>query len=518
MPATNVTSLHLPADKIRTLDQLSAVLEGERRAGRKIALAHGVFDLVHLGHVRHLQEARSLADILVVTLTNDPFVNKGPGRPVFTAALRAEMLANLAHVSFVAINDAPTAEPVLRAVRPDFYVKGPDYADESADITGGIVTERRLVESLGGRIVFTDDITFSSSSLINQHLGVYDSELQAYLETQRKGGTLDAILKQIDLLQNRTALLVGDAIIDEYQYVNPMAKAPKENMIATLFQGREVFAGGVIAAANHVAAFCKQVRVITCLGDDDPYEDVVRAAAKPNVDVEIIRVPGRPTTRKCRFVESGYMRKLFEVYHMDDSPPPPAVNAALVAALHKHAGAYDCVIATDFGHGMLTTEVRDELQKSSKFLAVNTQTNSANFGFNLVSKYSRADYVCIDAPEARLATGDKNGPIEDVISIKLPDLVKCRHMVVTHGKNGCLTYDADSGLHRIPAFTKQVVDTVGAGDAFLAATSPLVAIGCPMPLVGFVGNAAGAIKVGIVGHRRSIEKPALVKFITALLK
>jgi rfaE bifunctional protein nucleotidyltransferase chain/domain len=507
-----------PVGKICSLAELARIAAEHRSAGRTIALAHGVFDLVHLGHVRHLQEARGFADVLVVTLTDDPYVNKGPGRPIFTAALRAEMLANLAHVAHVAINHAPSAEPVLRAIRPDVYVKGPDYADESKDITGGIVSERSMVESFGGRIAFTDDITFSSSSLINQHLGVYDAELQSYLADARQSGALDAILELIERARDQTALLVGDAIIDEYQYVNPMAKAPKENMIATLFQGREVFAGGVIAAANHVAALCKAVRVITCLGDDDPFEDEIRAAVKPNVELEIVRVPGRPTTRKCRFVESGYMRKLFEVYHMDDSPFPANVERSLVAKLAAEASSYDCVIATDFGHGMLSTPVRSALMTSARFLAVNTQTNSANFGFNLVSKYRRANYVCIDAPEARLATGDKSGPIEDVLSRQLVDLVDCDRMIVTHGKYGCLTYDRDAGLHRIPAFTKQVVDTVGAGDAFLAVTSPLVALGGAMPNVAFVGNAAGAIKVGIVGHRRSIDKPALVKFITALLK
>ena len=89
---------------------------------------------------------------------------------------------------------------------------------------------------------------------------------------------------------------------------------------------------------------------------------------------------------------------------------------------------------------------------------------------------------------------------------------------MTHGQHGCLTFDLATGLARVPAFTRQVVDTVGAGDAFLAVTAPLVASGVGMEEVGVIGNAVGAMKVGIVGHRKSVQKVPLMKFLTALMK
>jgi sugar/nucleoside kinase (ribokinase family) len=188
---------------------------------------------------------------------------------------------------------------------------------------------------------------------------------------------------------------------------------------------------------------------------------------------------------------------------------------ALVAGKAKD---YDLVIVTDFGHGLIAPSTIAALEENARFLAVNAQSNSANHGYNLITKYRRADYVCIDAPEARLAVSDKDGDIETVIRDKLAERIDCERIIVTHGKNGCVTYGRENGFQRIPAFTKTVVDTVGAGDAFLAVTSPLVAAGFPLEVVGFVGNAVGAIKVGIVGHRRSVEKAQIVKSITALLK
>ncbi len=506
-------------DKIKPLSMLARITAEAREAARTVVLAHGVFDVMHLGHIRHLQEARSCGDLLVVTLTADRHVNKGPGRPVFTARMRAEMLAALEFVDWVGINEEPTATNVLRALKPGIYVKGSEYADASADITGGIAEEQAAVEAGGGRIHFTDDITFSSSSLINGHFGIYDEELREYLDQVRSAELRNEVLGLLDRIADYSVTLVGDTIIDEYQYVEPLGKSPKENMIATRYRDRELFAGGVIAAANHVAGFCREVNVVTFLGQSDSYEDLVRGSLRPNVTLHAIPVAGRPTVRKCRFVETGYLRKLFEVYTIDESPIGGADEAAVDARVHDLAGSADVVVVTDFGHGMITPKIVRTLEDRSRFLAVNTQTNSANHGYNLITRYSRADYICIDAPEARLAMADKFSDLGSMIETSLTRRIDCPRLIVTQGKLGCTTYDRESGtIHRIPSFTKTVVDTVGAGDAFLAVTSPLVAAGGRMEHVGFIGNAAGSIKVGIVGHRRSVDKAPLVKYLTALLK
>lgn len=505
-------------DKVKSLEELAALVAQARQAGHRVALCHGVFDLLHLGHVRHLEEARAHGDMLVVTITADEFVNKGPGRPVFSEILRAQMVAALAPVSYVAVNHAPTAVNALSTVQPSVYVKGGEYANASDDVTGGIIEERNAVEAHGGRIAFTNDITFSSSALINKYLGIYDADLNAYLEQARDRVLLPDLLRALENIKDLKVLLVGDTIIDEYRYVVPLAKAPKENMIATLYQKSESFAGGVVAAANHTAAFCAKVDILTALGSDNCHEELIRGSLRRGVGLDFIRRADKPTTRKTRFLESGYMRKLFEVYEMNDTPLDAAEERAFCVLLAERAPEYDLVIATDFGHGLITASVVDVLTRHSRFLAVNTQTNSGNMGYNMITRYPRADFICIDAPEARLAVGDKFSDIAIIAAEKLPEAVDCSHFIITQGKLGCVSYEKGRGAHRIPAFTNMVVDTVGAGDAFLAIASPLAAVGAPMDVAAFIGNAAGALKVGIVGHRNSIEKAPLVKFLTAILK
>jgi len=507
-----------PRDKVRTLDELGRITDQARAGGKVVVQAHGTFDLLHLGHIRHLEAARKLGDILVVTVTADRFVNKGPGRPVFNAEMRAEMLATLEYVDWGAINDATDAVNTLEKIRPSIYIKGQDYQNPQGDVTGKITIERDAVEAHGGRIHFTDEVTYSSTELINRHLNVFEPHIREHLDALRQDGGLDEFLELIDRVRDYRVLVVGDAIIDEYQYVLPMHKTPKENMIATRYQDRELFAGGVFAAANHVASFCKHVDIVTCLGEIDSHEGLIRQSLRPNVGLRSFTRAGAPTTLKRRFVDPSYMRKLFEVYFMNDEALTGDVQSEVDRAIAEMAPEYDVVIAADFGHGIIAKSSIDALTRNSRFLAVNTQSNSANLGFNLITRYERADYICIDLPEARLAVSDRLSVAGDIARRLIEDMVDCSKIIVTQGKHGCVTLERGGVVHTIPAFAKNVVDTVGAGDAFLAISAPLVAAGGAMHQVGFIGNVVGALKVEIVGHRRSIEKSALIKAITGLLK
>jgi rfaE bifunctional protein nucleotidyltransferase chain/domain len=506
------------SNKIVSQDDLALQIAALRQQGKTVIHAHGTFDLLHLGHVKHLEAARKKADILIVTLTADKYINKGPGRPVFNEQLRAEMLAALEVVSWVSINHTPDAVPAILKLKANFYAKGQDYINPQGDITGKIVDERNAIESVGGSIMFTEEITFSSTELVNRHMNVFEPHVREHIDRLRNANGLEYICAQIERMQDLRVLVVGDAIIDEYHYIIPMAKAAKENMIACRYQDEERFAGGVFATANHLASFCKQVDIVTCLGARDSKEDFIRSHLKPNVNLKTVFRAEGPTTTKRRFVDPSYMRKLFEVYFMNDEPLLRDVEDELNVLLDKTLGDYDVVIANDFGHGMIGRSTVKILTEKAKFLAVNTQSNSANMGYNLINKYPRADFVCIDAPEARLAVTDKISPIEEIITTRLPEHIQCERFIITHGRHGCVTYSAGDVVHTIPALTKTVVDTVGAGDAFLAITSPLVALGTPLNQVGFVGNVVGALKVGIVGHQKSVEKVNVLKAIQGMLK
>lgn len=155
--------------KIYELDWLAETLASVRQGGRKVVLCHGCFDLMHPGHIKYLQAAKKMGDVLVVTVSPDRYVDKGPGRPVFDERLRAESLAALECVDYVAVNRWPTAEETLRRLRPDIYVKGQEF-EKLEDKTGKIQKEYEVLQEIGAEMRFTHEIVFSSTELINKYL------------------------------------------------------------------------------------------------------------------------------------------------------------------------------------------------------------------------------------------------------------------------------------------------------------------------------------------------------------
>jgi cytidyltransferase-like protein len=505
--------------KIISLESLGEICREARARSEVVVQAHGVFDVLHVGHLRHLRTARQYGTKLVVTITADGFVNKGPGRPLFNSALRSEMLAGLDVVDHVAVNSSASAVAAIEAIRPNVFAKGGEYVDPRDDITGQIAVEMAAVEKHGGRVEFTHDLTFSSSSLINSAFDVYSPALNAYLKAARDRGMLAELNRRLERLADLRVLFVGETIIDDYIYVRPMGKSAKDNIIATQYMGEERYAGGVIAAANNLAEMCKCVHVLTMVGDRNSHEDTIRESLRPNVELHLAHRLDAPTTCKRRFVDPMYTRKLFEVCVLDDTPLASDQQATFDGILQELVESFDVVIVTDFGHGLIAETTRQILEHGAGFLAINTQTNSANTGYNLITNYRRADLICIDAPEARLATRDRFTPIQTLIRSRFRSLLDCERFIVTHGADGCYTYELrEDRLIHIPAFVTDVVDTVGAGDAFLSIASPTANLGAPLEHAGFLGNAVGGIKVGIVGHRRSVGKVEVAKFVTALLK
>jgi len=504
-------------NKVKSMNELAAITAALRRERKSVVHCHGVFDLLHPGHIKHFEAAKREGDVLVVTVTEDRYVDKGPGRPVFNERLRVESIASLQCVDYVAINRAPTAVQAIKAIRPDVYVKGSDYADRAKDLTGDIYREEEAIKSVGGRIHFTEEMSFSSTGLLNIHFNVYHEEADEFLKCFREKYSADDVIRNLKALKEMKVMVVGDAIVDEYHYCQPIGKAWKETVIVTKYLNRESFAGGVLAAANHVAGFCDNVHMVTCLGTENSQEDFIRGRLKPTIDTHFFYRDDSPTVVKRRYVDPIFLSKLFEVCFLNDQNLPKDVDAEVCEYLSQKCREYDLVIACDFGNGFIGQEIVDVLSQSSRFLAVNTQTNSANLGFNVITKYPKADYVCIDEPEIRLATREKFDDLEKLIP-EISEKLRCPRVMITRGNLRTIGYEAGKGFVGIPVFSEEVVDRIGAGDAFLAITSPCVAAGYPMDIVGFIGNAVGALAVRIVCNREPVQPIPLYKFISALLK
>lgn len=150
-----------PTSRILDRNTLVARIITERANGSRIVLANGCFDILHAGHVRYLEGARALGDVLVVGINSDEQVArlKGEGRPILPEGERAELVASLQAVNLVTIFQEPTVTELLLAIKPDVHAKGTDYTEET-------VPERDVVRSYGGSVAIVGDPKNHSTSEI----------------------------------------------------------------------------------------------------------------------------------------------------------------------------------------------------------------------------------------------------------------------------------------------------------------------------------------------------------------
>jgi len=506
-----------PKNKIFSIEALATKAIELKKNKQKIILCHGTFDLMHGGHIKYLQKAKSKGDLLFVTVTADEYVNKGPGRPVFNDSLRAENLAALACVDFVGINYELTAVDMLKKICPDLYVKGSEYQKPEEDITGNIQKEIDAVREGGGDIFYTNEITFSSSSLINDHFDVFAPETKTFLLEFKQKYSDKEIQDQIGSLLDLNVLVIGDIIIDQYHYVSPLGQTGKGNVLAVQYENEEQFAGGSIAVANHTAQFVNNVTLLSALGDRDSHEDYIRSKLEKNVAPVFTYFKDAPTLTKRRFVD-GDLTKLFEVYFYRDEPSFKDDGKFVEKWLCDHVAEYDLVLVADFGNGFISPNMREIICSRAKFLAINTQINSGNRGYHVITNYKRANYISLNEPEIRLATHNRHDSLEHVAS-EVTKILGAKHCAVTRGTKGVVMFDADKkSFYRVPALSSRVVDRIGAGDAFLSLSAICLAGGLDSQIANFVGSVAAAMDVQIVCNRKPVDSVSLKKYISTLLK
>lgn len=501
-------------EKIKQLSEIGNLIAQEKEKGRTVVHCHGVFDLLHPGHIRHLQEAKKQGDKLVVSVTPDQFVNKGPGRPAFNEKLRLEQLASLICVDFVVLNNTPDAVSVIKEVKPNIYVKGEEYRNHNADVTKKITDEAHAVESVGGKVYYTNDIVFSSSELINRFFDPDAKRIAPFIYTLKTHFSLNEVIEKIDSLADMKVLVVGDAIIDEYQYVEPLGQSGKGVHLAATLKEKEVFLGGSLIVANHLASFVKEVTLLTAVGQGESF-----SALAPNVKPEFIYSEKLPTLTKKRYVlqDGKTITKLFETYSSNSALLSEEQAKAIIRTISERAEEFDLILVCDFGNGLINSKIVDALCDQPSFLAVNTQTNSGNRGYNVVTHYHRADFISLNEPELRLAAHDRTSRLE-MVARDIASILECSQISVTRGVSGVALFEQGKEALSIPALTMQSVDRVGAGDSYFALSSLFAAKKYPLILAGFVGSVAAAIDVQIVGNKEPVHKIAVCKFITRLMK
>lgn len=503
-------------DKITFKEEIRPKLKKEEKT---IALCHGVFDLVHPGHIIHLQQAKQMADILVVSITAAEFVRKGPGRPYFNDEMRLKVLEAIECVDYVMISEGYTVDDIVESVEPDLYIKGEEYAKESEDITGKMTAERELVELHGGKVAYTTGEVFSSTKLINTALSGLPEDVVRYMEGFIKKYSMEDIKKYAEKAEKLKILVVGDVIIDKYTYCIVHGLMSKDTGYSSGLEYSEQYLGGAAAVARHLSSFTENVTLMSIVGNEENIRLQFLDEIADKMRLKLTYGTGFPTIVKHRYLTRNAKReeyrKLFSINNIPETASyGQMARQEFSKGLSEKLDEADAVFLCDFGHGLIDEETKNLIQEKAKYLILNCQTNSTNYGMNIITKYNRADAFTLDQKELRLAypalAANENAALQK-LSVHLN-----ANGWLTRGSEGARGIESGR-VHECPAFTLTVKDTVGAGDAFYSVAGLYVAAGAPVELCTFIGNIAGALGANIVGNKEAVEKVNIFKYAATLL-
>lgn len=504
--------------KVLSLSKASTIVSKYKKSKKTVVMCHGAFDVLHYGHIAHFEEAKKNGEILIVSITSDQYINKGPNRPFFTQDVRLKTIAALEIVDHVVISESDVAISNILKIKPNIYCKGPDYKNNKDDITGNIRREINAIEKVKGKIIYTNSITYSSSKLINIFSDNFTDEQKKFLNLIKSKHTIFYINQAINSLKKQKVLTIGETIIDEYVFCEAIGKSGKEPVLVLKEKKSEKYLGGICAVANNLSEIISHVKIISLIGDTNSDLNFIKENLNNKLKYRFLKKTNSPTILKKRFIDEIDRKKLLGVYSINDSTISISLKNQLKKLLVNEIQKADNVIVVDYGHGYLDPEISDIISKKSRFLCVNTQINSFNIGTQRVNKYANPNCLIINESELRHELRDRTSSL-DILAKKIWKTVHYKKLVITCGSSGAHIF-SNRGKNTVhcPAFASKIVDKVGSGDAMLSIIAICLNLGFSDELSLFLGSIAAAKSVESIGNSYYLKKIDLLKSITYMLK
>ncbi len=464
---------------------------------KKFIMCHGVFDIVHPGHVRHLIYAKQKADILVVSITSDVHIKKGIYRPHVPENLRAINLAAFELVDFVIIDKNPEPYQLLKSLKPDYFAKGFEYIQ-----TKNIKTKKEIeiLNSYGGEIIYTPgDYTNSSSKLIN--MSEPDLRFEKLISVLNKYKiSFSKIEDSIKKIKNINIDILGDTIVDSYTYCKMIGGQTKTPTISLLYEKKINYVGGAGIVAKHISAAGCKANLFTVLGNDNlkkfVFDDLKKSKVNFKGKIDLLR----PTVNKNLYISENH--RLLKISKLDNSQISLKIIKYLSNGLRKSKSK--AVIFSDFRHGIFNKSTIEHFKKSidrkKKLLIADSQV--ASWWGNIL-EYNNFDLITPNEKEARFALNDQISGIRSLAS-RIFDLSGCKFLILKLGKRGVLvclnnSHESSDSYFTLDSFADNAVDPVGAGDALLAySTMAMVTSKCKIisAIIGLLAASCECEKEG----------------------
>lgn len=481
--------------------------------GQTIGLCHGVFDVLHSGHIRHFEEASKLVDILIVSVTSDSFVNKGPGRPVNSLNERIKILSSIEYVDFIVESDSFSSLKIIEAIKPNFYFKGRDYAPDPntkfKDLAGNLKKEEQAVKLGGGAIHYTTTQINSSSSIIN-NITTENANEKMILEHVRNYFNLNPIDNIFNVLNTKKIDIIGEIILDKFIYTESLGKSGKHPVVAEREILRKEIWGGICPLVSTLESFLPEesTRAISIFNSNAHF------GALPAYQSLVIDDSYTPIV-KTRFINEKTNTFMYEIYEMEDRFIT-SDQEQLILNLLKSTES-DLLIALDFGHGLITPNIKKLMSEKFNNFSLNVQKNAGNKGFSTIGKYNSASIIVMNGEEVELEFKQKGINLPEA-AMTIHKSMKAKIVIITNGAHGLIVTNGEK-VFEIPSFfSGNIKDRTGAGDSVFAIVSTFSLVIKDLIVLGYLGNLAAAMNLTWTANEKVITKADFVKAIHYSLK
>ncbi|PPR41468.1 MAG: D-beta-D-heptose 1-phosphate adenylyltransferase [Alphaproteobacteria bacterium MarineAlpha5_Bin12] len=474
--------------KIKTKKELINII-GKIPRSKKVILCHGVFDVVHPGHIRHLAYAKTKAKILIVSITADKHIKKGIYRPHIPENLRALNLAAFEMVDYVLVDENSTPLKNLKHIKPDYFAKGFEYT--SSGLPAATLEESEIVESYGGEMIFTPgDIIYSSSGLLN--LSLPHLQLEKLLLLMKHNNIDFKLLKNtLNKFSKFKVHVLGDTIVDTYTRTSLIGGQTKTPTFSVLYQNEENYVGGAGIVAQHLKAAGADVTFSTILGNDNLKELVISVLKKAGIKINAIIDPTRPTTNKNVIIASEY--RLLKLDKLDNRAISEEIQEKLFSIIKNSKS--DAQVFSDFRHGIFNALSINNLIKAINNKAFKVADSQVATRWGNITEFKKFDLITPNEREARFAIADQDSTVGKLSGLIL-NASKCKNLILKLGDRGvfCATSNRNekSSYFSIDSFVNNIVDPVGAGDALLAYSTLSMLSTKSLVISSIIGSIAAA--------------------------
>ena len=488
---------------MQSIHEKAAALRNRLR-GQKVVFVAGNFNIVHPGHLRLINFAKSCGEVLVIGLFSD----ESPGVIVGFEDRRAALMGLESVDEVVPLGPDDLLE-FIKVFQPEVMVKGKEH--ELLDNP-----ERDAVRAYGGHFIFSaGEATFSSRDLIRREL----SEPGRFMLRQAReflAAREVKVAKLAERVKNFSSLkicVVGDLILDEYVYCDALGMSQEDPTIVVTPVETRRFVGGAGIVAAHLAGLSAQTHYLSVVGADAAADEARKRLVAYGVQAKLIADESRPTILKQRFRAGN--KTLLRVSHLRSHDIERSLQVDLLHSLSALIRSVDCVVFSDFNYGCLPLAWVEEaiaLCRANRIPFVADSQASSQVGD--VSRFKGASLISATEREARLAVNDFKSGLQN-IGNRLLEQSQTRNLFLKLGAEGLLaiTKHPDFRTEGLPALNANPVDVAGAGDAMLAASSLCLGAGGSVWEAAYLGSLASGIQVSRAGNL-PIQQSELIETLT----